>query len=126
MDNIKQKLFEIISLSENELKKEKIGIMVRATLPIILSEKLISELEIHNLTKAEYCKSILDINYPVLREYNDRKNITENRLVNDHTRYYAYVYKSGNRQYLICSEWYERSVIPYIKWLKRKVKTEQN
>lgn len=124
MSNQKEKLFEIIKLSENELKKEKIGLLVRATLPIILSEKLITDIEIANLTKEAYSKSILDINYPVLRKYNDKKSLIENRMVNDYSRYYAIIFSNGESQYLISSEWYERSVIPYIKWLKRKVKIE--
>nr|WP_315151453.1 hypothetical protein [uncultured Flavobacterium sp.] len=124
MSNQKEKLFEIISYSENELKKVKIGLLVRNTLPIILSEKLISEIEINNLIKDAYSKTILDVNYPVLREYNKNKSLNENRMVNDHSRYYADYFEYGDKKYLICSEWYERSVVPYIKWLKRKVKTE--
>lgn len=124
MASQKEQLFEVIKSNENELKKEKIGLLVRATLPIILSEKLITEIEISNLSKSEYSKSILDMNYPVLREYNNNMSLIQNRMVNDHTRYYSGIFKNGEKQYLISSEWFERSVVPYIKWLKRKVKVE--
>jgi len=115
-------LFEIINSPENLLKKMKIGELVRATLPIILSENLISDIEINNLLAEKYCKFTFDMNYPVLRKVNPKITILENRKINDYTRYYAGVFRNCENQYLISSEWYERNALDYIKWLKRKVK----
>lgn len=114
-------LFEIIETSEYDLKKEKIGELVRATLPIILLENLISETEIKKLQEYEYSKLFLELNYPVLKKIDPILSVLENRMINEHTRYYAGVYENSGDQYLICSEWYERSLENYIKWLKRKV-----
>jgi hypothetical protein len=124
MNRKKELLFEIIRLSENELKKEKIGELVRATLPIILSENLITEIEIKKLQESDYCKLSLDMNYPILKKVDRTLTILENRMIKDHTRYYAGVFENGENEYLISSEWYERNLENYIKWLKRKVKLD--
>lgn len=121
MKGQKKLLFEIIETSENDLKKEKIGELVRATLPTILLENLISETEIKKLQQHEYSKLSLEMNYPVLKKLNPIFSVLENRMINEHSRYYAGVYENKGDQYLICSEWYERSLEDYIKWLKRKV-----
>jgi|GEM_PF-3392812 len=124
MNRKKELLFEIIRTSENELKKEKIGELVRATLPIILSENLITEIEIKKLQEYDYSKLSLDMNYPVLKKIDQTLSILENRMIKDHTRYYSGVFENGENEYLISSEWYERNLEDYIKWLKRKVKLE--
>ncbi|MDP2088880.1 MAG: hypothetical protein Q8J84_05715 [Flavobacteriaceae bacterium] len=115
-------LFKIINLPEIELKNEKIGKLVRETLPIILIEKLIPETEIKKLQEDNYSKFTFDMNYPILKKIDTKLSILENRMTKDHTRYYAEVFKNGDDLYLITSEWYERNLEDYIKWMKRKVK----
>ena len=96
--------------------------LVRATLPIILSENLNPEIEINKLQEYDYSKLSLDMNYPILKKVDQTFSILENRMIKDHTRYYSGVFKNGENEYLISSEWYERNLEDYIKWLKRKVK----
>lgn len=103
-----------------EFRKIKIGILVRNTLPKILQEELITELGINQLEKEDYSKLYFDVNYPILKRVDLSKSITENRTVNDYTRYYADPIKSYGNKYLITSEWYDRSLDDYIRWLKRK------
>ena len=121
MNEEKKILLEIIGLPEKELKKNKIGILVRSTLPILLTENLLSESEIKKLQEATYSKLTFDMNYPVLKKINPKLSLEENRMVNYYTRYYAGIYENDNGEYLISSEWYERNLEYYIKWLKRKV-----
>lgn len=116
-----EELFYIINSPFSELNKLKIGQLVRATLPEILNSELISEIEAYRLTTTDYCKMIFNINYSVLREVDDRKSILENRTIGEYTRYYARPHSFQNKQYLICSEWYDYNQESYIKWLKRKV-----
>ncbi|MDO9260331.1 MAG: hypothetical protein Q7U08_00110 [Flavobacteriaceae bacterium] len=115
-------LFKKINLPEIELKNEKIGKLVRETLPIILLEKLIPETEIKKLQEDNYSKFTFDMNYPILKKIDTKLSILENRMTKDHTRYYAEVFENGDDLYLITSEWYERNLEDYIKWMKRKVK----
>lgn len=115
------KLYEIINSSTSELNNMKIGILVRSTMPEILTSEKISELEVHKLTTEDYSKMIFDMNYPVLKLVDEKKSIKENRMVGNYTRYYAFPYFYMGKQYLISSEWYDHSHESYTKWLKRKV-----
>lgn len=120
----KEKLSEIINSPISELNKLKIGLLVRATLPQILDMELLSEMEVKKMTEDGYSKMSFDMNYPILKKVEENISIKDNRMVGDHTRYYAdpFVYK-GSR-YLISSEWYDRNQEDYIRWLKRKVRIE--
>jgi hypothetical protein len=118
------KLFELIDRPINELKKLKIGVLVRSTLPIILENALISDIEINKLTTMDYSKIVFDMNYPILKKINNNFSIKENRLVGEYTRYYAEPIDCNNTSYLVSSEWYDRSQEDYIRWLKRKVKKD--
>jgi hypothetical protein len=59
---IKDKLAELLNTSSSELKKLKIGILVRATLPNILDLELISEIEVKKMTENDYSKLVFDMN----------------------------------------------------------------
>jgi len=111
---------EVLSI----FKSEKIGNLVRSTLPIILEENLISQSEIEKLQKYEYSKMVFDMNYPILKKVNENLSIKENREINYYSRYYSTPIWNNESRYLITSEWYERNKEDYINWLKRKVKDE--
>lgn len=119
-----KELFEIINSPLSELNKLKIGRLVRATLPEILEKELISEIEIKKMTSSDYSKMVFDMNYPVFKEIDENNSLLVNRTVGDYTRYYADPIECYNSEYLISSEWYDRSKEDYIRWLKRKVKQE--
>ncbi len=118
-----------MDLTANEilkLKNEKIGILVRNSIPTILKRNLISQSEIEKLQEYEYSKFTFDVNYPVLKKINEKLTILENRTINEHTRYYANPIENDNVKYLYTCEWFERSQEDFIKWLRRKVKDENN
>lgn len=117
----KEKLAEIINSPLSELNKLKIGLLVRATLPMILELGLISESEVKKMTDKDYSKMIFDMNFPVLKLVNKKLSMIENRTVDNYTRYYANPNNYGDLRYLISSEWYDRNQEAYIRWLKRKV-----
>ena len=114
-------LKQFIELPNNELKKLKIGYLVRNTLPEILQNELITDFEVEKLLNQDYSKMVFDLNFSVLRKVNPKLSILENRTVGEYTRYYAFTVKYKNHEYLISSEWYESNLVPYINWLKRKV-----
>jgi hypothetical protein len=82
----KEQLKKLIKSRTLEIKKIKIGLLVRSTMPLILGYNLISDLEIIKLTKQDYSKITFDINYPVLKLVNNNKSIYENRLVSGYPR----------------------------------------
>ncbi len=120
----KEKLSEIINSPISELNKLKIGLLVRATLPQILELELLSEMEVKKMTEDGYSKMSFDMNYPVLKKVDENISIKDNRMVGDHTRYYAEPFNYKGSSYLISSEWYDRNQEDYIRWLKRKVRIE--
>lgn len=95
----------------------KIGEIVRSTFPEIVKDKLITEAEVERLQSYSYSKSKFDLNYPVLKRVDESISIKENRMVKDHTRYYANPIKINDKRYLLTSEWYERNKNYYIHWL---------
>lgn len=117
----KTNLIQLLSTPTNELKKLKVGFLVRSTLPEILHLELISDFEVEKLQNQDYSKMVLDMNFSVLRKVNPKISILENRTVGEYTRYYAFTVKYKNQEYLVSSEWYESNLEPYINWLKRKV-----
>ncbi|WP_405211557.1 hypothetical protein [Dokdonia sp. Asnod2-E02] len=118
----RERVFAIINKSEAELKSLKIGVLVRSTLPTIISDGLITQTEMQKLEEETYSKITLNVNYAVLKKIDNRFSVQENRMVKNYTRYYSGVFKNGDDEYLIASEWYKGSLENYIKWLKRKVK----
>lgn len=117
----KTNLIQLVSAPTNELKKLKVGFLVRNTLPGILQMELITDFEVEKLQNQDYSKMVLDMNFSVLRKVNPKISILENRTVGEYTRYYAFTVKYKNQEYLVSSEWYESNLEPYINWLKRKV-----
>lgn len=41
---------------------------MRDTLPVILSENLISEIEVQKIQKDDHSKLYFDVNYPIIKE----------------------------------------------------------
>jgi len=118
---IKQEEAQDLKSNKLEDNKEiKIGALVRKTLPEMLRNGAISTSEIEKLQDENYSKVIFNVNYPVLRKIDFKKSLKENRLVNNYTRYYTFITAHDEQQYLITSEWYQRSLYYYVKWLKRK------
>ncbi len=122
MNFIRDSIEEVLNQTSSELLNKKVGKLVRMTLPGILSENLISKSELEKLQEEDYCKINLDINYPIIKKVNPSISILENRTINHHTKYYSKPVRFINEEYLITSEWYERNLEDYIRWMKRKVK----
>jgi hypothetical protein len=118
----KTNLIQLLSTPTNELKKLKVGVLVRSTLPGILNMELITDLEVVKLQTLEYSKMVLDMNFPVLKKVNNKLSILENRKEGEYTRYYAFTANYKNQEYLVSSEWYESNLESYLNWLKRRVK----
>lgn len=96
----------------------KIGALVRNTLPDLVRDMLIDDVELNRLLQYDYSKSHFDLNYPMLRKIDESISIKENRMVGDYPRYYSQpVLKISGSRYLITSEWYERNKSYYIHWL---------
>jgi hypothetical protein len=95
----------------------KVGELVRTTIPILIKDKVITPSILSQLERAEFSKSLMDLNYPMFKKIDHKLSIYENRLVKDYTRYYAEIYRINGEEYLLTSEWYERNKSYYTFWL---------
>lgn len=89
----KTNLIQLLSAPTNDLKKLKVGFLVRNTLPEILQMELITDFEVEKMQNQDYSKMVLDMNFSVLRKVNPKLSILENRTVGEYTRYYAFTVK---------------------------------
>jgi len=102
-------------------EKRKIGELAKPLITIILEKNLISKIEIENLQKAEYSKSIFNVNYPILKKNNKNLSLKENIEFNGGNRYYVEPIKNGENEFFITNHWYDYHKEDFIIWLKRKV-----
>lgn len=101
----------------------KVGILVRTTMSKIVGFQLLSDDRVRLLQDARYCKSIFDINYPLLKKVVWNSPLSEQRKINGYGRYWADVELINGERYLVCSQWYERNKPKFMKWIK-KLKNE--
>lgn len=108
---------ELKSVNRGKYQDMKIGALVRSTLPNLIKSGALSKEEIENLQNVEYSKIKFNVNFPVLKEYDDSLSSFDNRAVGSYTRYYAFTVKFLDKKFIITSEWYEGSKPLYILWL---------
>lgn len=87
----------------------KIGRLVRENMRQISKLELLQNEDIDKLTDEGYSKEIFNLNYPFMKRINKARNLKEQRLVNNHSRYWSEVFNFYGKEYYICSEWYENS-----------------
>lgn len=105
---------------EDDYKDIKIGALVRKSFPELIENNLISKSELSKLLMYDYSKTTFDLNFPILKKVDHNKSIKENRFEGNYTRYYANPIKIHGEDYLMTSEWFERSKSFYTFWLKRQ------
>lgn len=66
----KTTLLDLVKTPKSELQKMKVGVLVRSTLPELLTTHLLSEHEVMQLQKLDYSKQVFDMNYPILKKVN--------------------------------------------------------
>ncbi len=117
--NTKQ-IKDIPDTDQSKYNGVKVGALVRSTFPKLVESDLLSEEDIERLQEEDYSKYTFDLNYPFIKKVHDNLPVTEQRQVNNHSRYYSNVLKIKNERYLITSEWYSRSKTRYVNWLELK------
>lgn len=106
---------KVASKNMSGLRGEKIGELVKRTLPYVtFTEALVDE-----LTSQVGSKNLLGLDMPVLRKYDESLTEKENRMMKDIPAYYGkpYVY-IGEDKYLIASTWEPSQKDAYQSWLE--------
>lgn len=78
------------------------------------------EIEIKKLLDSEYCRRRFDVSFSVLKEVpfgSDIETIRWYAQVNGYNRWSTQrPIQSGNRKFLVLTQWYDRSRIPFLRW----------
>lgn len=98
--------------SKKKVNGMLIGEYAQKTIRELFMKKKISETEIKNLTKDDYCKIKFDLNYPML------KKSSESRKIRGYDRYYQDEITEG---YWLTNDWYERNWDYLLKWESQKL-----
>jgi len=114
-----QQTVKIISVEDPS--KEKIGKLVQESLRKLFYKQRLPQDEIERLTSEEYSKTVFNLNFPVLKEYNSELAFDEQkRDAKGYNRYYSFTLSAYNKQYLVCSQWIEHlHREQYETWLSR-------
>lgn len=102
---------------DGQYKDIKIGALVRLSLPKLIQGSIIDEQEILNLQNKDYSKEVFNINYPILKKYNNSLTSIENRREGDYPRYYSLIVSYKGEEYLITSEWFSWNKSQFVLWL---------
>ncbi|MDQ6598093.1 hypothetical protein [Bacillus salipaludis] len=102
----------------------KIGKFIRIEFEKLMDNGLLTEEIVHNLCDNNYSKEILDLRFPMLKRYNDKQSLVEQRLVKGNGRYYSHVYYINGQKYLLTNDWYEKNRGKLLMWIN-KIKTRK-
>jgi hypothetical protein len=101
------------SKKDNESDGElAIGAFAQIQFKLLMLNDMLNKDILDKLQNLEYCRSVLGMNFPILRKLNDKMSIKEERKINGYDRYYA---KPINN-YLLCNDWYEKHRDALNKW----------
>lgn len=111
-----------IDTSNKEKSKHKesndlpIGQLVKNSFQKLFKSKSLSENEVLNLMDNEYSKKTFDLNYPILKQFDDNNEVSPQRKINGYDRYYANLFDG---KYLLCNDWYDRNRLLFLQWLNK-------
>lgn len=104
----------------SDRNKIKVGKLVREKMNQVSRMQLLQNEDLERLLDYDYSKEIFNLNYPFIKKIDKSRNLKEQRLVNNHPRYWSEIFIFEGEEYYICSEWYENSNRKYFeKWINK-------
>jgi hypothetical protein len=101
-----------------EISELKIGILVKSTFYRLVRTELLLQSEVERLQSADYSKRTFNVNYPILKLFDDNQSLSDQRNVNGYPRYYTDLYTIQDKRYLLCNHWVEEHSRSYFSaWL---------
>lgn len=107
------------SINTNSNDEEKIGIYVRNTLRQLSKKTYFSKSALSDMQSKQWSKETLSLNYPLLREYIDGIDISQQIRDDSYGRYWKEIFEFSGKKYFVTSQWYERQRELFNKWIKR-------
>ena len=96
---------------------EKIGPFIRRTMRRLFADHILSQNEIHQLCDQEYCRRVLHQTFPVLKRYDPRRPLSEQKKINGYSRYYDLILNQEGEQFLLSNHWIEAKRPAFLTWL---------
>ncbi|MDR2870360.1 MAG: hypothetical protein LBV04_07920 [Deferribacteraceae bacterium] len=116
-DNTPQFVIIPISAAVANRQPMKVGEYVQTATKELFANRAISKEEITKLLTLEYSKSIFNIPFPILKEVDSNKPLTEQkRDTKGYNRYYNFTLTAYGKQYLLCSQWFEPHYDSFETW----------
>lgn len=96
---------------------EKIGKHVSNCMRILSNKKYsFTANEIKALQSDQWCKSQFNIYGPLIKKYDETKDVSSQIKVNNHPRYWKDIFIFNDEKYFVTSQWYERHRLPFDNW----------
>ncbi len=73
----------------------------------LFSSHILSQNEIYQLCDQDYCRRVLHQTFPVLKRYDPRSPLSEQKKVNGYSRYYDLILSQEGEQFLLSNHWIE-------------------
>lgn len=96
---------------------EKIGSFIRRTMQRLFAGHVLSQNEIYQLCDQDYCRRVLHQTFPVLKRYDPRRPLSEQKKVNGYSRYYDLILSQEGEQFLLSNHWIETKRPAFLAWL---------
>lgn len=114
-NNVIEKNTKPDDIKYSKTTEVRVGERIQEIFQQIEFKNLLSNAEIEKFCNKEYSNSIFKINFPLLVKYKDGSEA----FINEYRRYYAKPFKLNDKEYLLCSQWYERNREYIEQWYKK-------
>lgn len=103
----------------NDSTEKKIGEYVRGYFTVYFADKT-KKYDITNFLNRNWCNEHLGICYPLLKEIDETKPVSEQKNYNtEYARYWIKpIFEINGRKYIMCSQWYEGFREKFDKWVE--------
>lgn len=101
---------------------DKVGKYVRLSLRQISNkQRRFSKNELTAMQSKQWSKEVLDIDYPLLKPFQEGIAISDQIREGSYGRYWKEIFEFGGQKFLATSQWYDRSRELFAKWLESLV-----
>lgn len=98
---------------------EGIGAHVRATMADLAESGRLTPAIVAELSSAGYCRQQFNLGYPLLKLVDPAVDLpSQRRDANGYDRYWKHPVRIGDRQFLICSQWFDWQRTAFDQWLR--------
>lgn len=107
------------SSNNDNSNEEKVGKYVRNVMRYLSNNKQeFSDIEIQAMLSKEWSKEVLDLDFPLLKEYQINIDVSEQAKEGPYRRYWIELFEFKGKKYMVTSQWFERNREPFKQWVQ--------